>query len=167
MRTLCVRGKGETWQLYQTEIKYIRQIGKMLEICTDREMISCPGSIAALQDQLGEEFFPCHKYCLANFSRILVMRNGEITFDTGDVLTMGINYYRRTRRAFHGYLDHREHMHQPFSQTARVAETTVPRDAARRRDDTGGAMTGGAKAGGAGNDGAGTDGVEDGKKKPK
>ncbi|MEA4922281.1 MAG: LytTR family DNA-binding domain-containing protein [Eubacteriaceae bacterium] len=104
-KCLCIRGKKETWKLNISDIVFVRQEGKEIQIFTEKNTIRKTGSIAELKEKLDDRFFTCHKYCLVNFDKVFGMRDSEIIFETGQSVTMGVNSYRNARKAFHMYME--------------------------------------------------------------
>ena len=86
-RQLLVRTRTRNITLNQSNILYIENRGKKVEIHTTGEVIEMYASMKELEKQLGESFYRCHRGYLVNMAYIteytgdnIMLQNGESIF---------------------------------------------------------------------------------------
>ena len=103
-KLLFIRRKNIT--LDQTDILYIESKGKKVEIHTARqkEAIEIYAAMGELEEQLGENFYRCHRAYIVNMAYIAEYDNESITLTNGNLVYLAKKKYGEFAKAYMWFL---------------------------------------------------------------
>jgi DNA-binding LytR/AlgR family response regulator len=87
-----------------SEILYIEQWQRRLNIVTAEESYVCYLKIDNIREILDERFYPTLKKLVVNLEQILEIRDQNILFQNGTRLILSRESYIRTKQTFAAYL---------------------------------------------------------------
>lgn len=98
--------KSKKLMLDQDDILYIESRAKKVEIHTvgTRESMEIYAAMKALEEQLGQDFYRCHRTCIVNMAYIAEYGKDDITLTNGDKVYMAKKKYGNFVKAYQNYL---------------------------------------------------------------
>ena len=86
------------------DVLYIEQIGTILYVTRDEDVLEIPGRMNELSKILRVPFSQSHSYLMINFDRVYSMAKGKIVFDNKAEKYIGRDSFKATRKRFNQYL---------------------------------------------------------------
>ena len=96
--------KVESLKVPYSDVLYIEQIGAILHIIRDEDILKIPGRMSDLSKILRAPFSQSHSYLMVNFDRVYSMTKGQIVFDNKKEKYIGKDSFTKTRKRFNQYL---------------------------------------------------------------
>lgn len=101
-RILFIKRRNLT--LDQDDILYIESRGKKVEIHTVRESIEIYAAMEEMEEQLGDDFYRCHRAYLVNMAHITEYGSDSILLTNGDRVYLAKKKYGEFVKAYMWYL---------------------------------------------------------------
>ena len=98
--------RAKKLMLDQDDILYIESRAKKVEIHTagTRESMEIYAAMKELEEQLGQDFYRCHRTCIVNMAYITEYGKDYITLTNGDKVYMAKKKYGDFAKAYQNYL---------------------------------------------------------------
>ena len=103
-KRLFIKTRNRNYSLNQNEILYIESRAKKVEIHTSVEIIEAYASMSALEKQLGDMFYRCHRGYLVNMAFIVRYSGDSITLSNGEEVILAKERYSQFVKGYMRYL---------------------------------------------------------------
>lgn len=103
-KQIFIQSKNRNITLKQNSILYIENRLKKVEIHTMKDRIEIYATMKELEQQLGENFYRCHRGYLVNMSYIEEYNSSMITLNNGEMILMSKEKYSDFVKAYMSYL---------------------------------------------------------------
>lgn len=101
---LLIRTKSRNFTVPKREILYVESQGRKVEIRTVRERIAVYGTMTGMAEQLGKDFYRCHRGYLVNLARVAQYEPCRILLENGETIFMAREKYGEFDRCYSQYL---------------------------------------------------------------
>ena len=103
-KQLLIQTRNRNYNLDQSAIFYLESRGKKVEIHTPGETITVYASISKLEEQLGNNFYRCHRGYLVNLAYIAEYRTDRIRLSNGEEVYLAKEKYQSFVKTYMRYL---------------------------------------------------------------
>ena len=103
-KRLFIKTRNRNYSLNQNEILYIESRAKKVEIHTSVEIIEAYASMSALEKQLGDMFYRCHRGYLVNMAFVDRYSGDSITLSNGEEVILAKERYSQFVKVYMRYL---------------------------------------------------------------
>lgn len=103
-KQLFIKTRTRSITLNQSDILYIENRAKKVEIHTAQEVIEMYASMNELEKQLGGNFYRCHRGYLINMAYIAEYESDSISLSNGEVIFMAKDRYNEFVKVYMRYL---------------------------------------------------------------
>lgn len=103
-KPLFIKTRTRNLSLKPSAILYIESRGKKVEIHTTAEIIEMYAAMNELEQELGAQFYRCHRGYLVNMAHIAEYGSDSITLDNGEQIIMAKDKYGTFVKAYLRYL---------------------------------------------------------------
>lgn len=93
-RCLLIRTRDKTVTVGADEIYYLENEMRKIAVHTKNGIISFYGAMSRAEEQLGADFFRCHRGYLVNMAHIAEYDSGSILLENGETICMAKDKYR-------------------------------------------------------------------------
>lgn len=93
-RCLLIRTRDKTVTVGADEIYYLENEMRKIAVHTKNGIISFYGAMSRAEEQLGADFFRCHRGYLVNMTHIAEYDSGSILLENGETICMAKEKYR-------------------------------------------------------------------------
>ena len=104
IKQLLIQTRSRKYNLDQNAIFYLESRGKKVEIHTPGETIEAYASISKLEEQLGNNFYRCHRGYLVNLAYIAEYRTDRIRLSNGEEIYLAKEKYQAFVKTYMRYL---------------------------------------------------------------
>lgn len=98
------RTKRKSFTIPKRDILYVESRGRQVDIHTLRECVTVYATMAGLEEQLGENFYRCHRGYLVNLARVAEYETDRILLGNGETIFMAKEKYAEFVRVYLRYL---------------------------------------------------------------
>lgn len=102
---LFFQTKARNYIVQKSEILYVESARRKVEIHTLRENITVYGTMKHMEEQLGEDFFRCHRGYLVNLAFVAEYGPGMIQCKNGESVYLAREKYAEFARRYTDYLN--------------------------------------------------------------
>lgn len=103
-RQLLIQTRNRSVNLDQNKILYLESRGKKVEIHVPGETVEVYASIGKLEEQLGNNFYRCHRGYLVNLAHIAEYRTDRIRLSNGEEVYLAKEKYQTFVKTYMRYL---------------------------------------------------------------
>ena len=103
-KQLFIKTRTRNITLNQSDILYIENRAKKVEVHTTQEVIEMYASMKELEKQLGGDFYRCHRGYLVNMAYIAEYESDSISLSNGETVFMAKDRYHEFVKVYMRYL---------------------------------------------------------------
>lgn len=104
---LLIRADGRYYRIDRERILYAESVGRKVVLHTKSGELAYYAKMKEVEEELGNQFFRCHRGYLVNFQAVKSYEAGSILLKNGETILMSKQKYNEFAAAYAAYL-HRE-----------------------------------------------------------
>lgn len=101
---LFFQTRSRSFTLQKKDILYVESRGRKVDIHTVKECVTVYATMSSLAEQLGEDFYRCHRGYLVNLARIAEYETDRILLGNGEAVFMAREKYSDFVKAYMRFL---------------------------------------------------------------